>query len=110
LQKTINVIAGDALDVLACLDKSYDMIFIDAAKGQYGEFLEQGRRMLVPGGLLICDNILYKGMIASDELVVQRKKTIVTRMRSFLEILCEDEEFETSIIPIGDGVTISYRK
>jgi len=110
LQNTINVIAGDAIDVLTCLDKSYDMIFLDAAKGQYGEFLEQSKRMLVPGGLLICDNILYKGMVASDELVVQRKKTIVTRMRSFLETLCVDDSFETSIIPIGDGVTISYKK
>lgn len=109
-QNTINVIAGDALDVLACLDKHYDMIFIDAAKGQYSEFFEQCKRMLVPGGLLVSDNVLYKGMIASDELVVKRKKTIVARMRDFLQILCEDESFETSIIPIGDGVALSYKK
>jgi len=110
LQNTINVIAGDAIDVLACLDKSYDMIFLDAAKGQYSEFLEQSKRMLVSGGILVSDNVLYKGMIASDELVVQRKKTIVTRMRSFLKTLCEDESFETSIIPIGDGVALSYKR
>lgn len=110
LQDTINVIAGDAIDVLPCLDKSYDMIFLDAAKGQYSEFLEQSKRMLVPGGLLVSDNVLYKGMIASDELVVRRKKTIVTRMRNFLKTLCEDEGFETSIIPIGDGVALSYKK
>ncbi len=108
-QNTINVIAGDALDVLACLDKRYDMIFIDAAKGQYSEFFEQCNRMLVPGGLLVSDNVLYKGMIASDELVVKRKKTIVSRMRDFLQILCEDESFETSIIPIGDGVALSFK-
>ncbi len=110
LQDTINVIAGDAIEVLACLDKTYDMIFLDAAKGQYGEFLEHSRRMLAPGGLLVSDNVLYKGMIATDELVVRRKKTIVTRMRSFLETLCRDESFETSIIPIGDGVALSYRR
>ena len=109
-QNTINVIAGDALDVLACLDKRYDMIFIDAAKGQYNEFFEQCKRMLVPGGLLVSDNVLYKGMIASEELVVRRKRTIVTRMRDFLKTLCEDEGFETSIIPIGDGVALSYKK
>lgn len=109
-QNTINVIAGDALDVLTCLDKRYDMIFIDAAKGQYSEFFEQCKRMLVSGGLLVSDNVLYKGMIASDELVVRRKKTIVTRMRDFLQTLCEDESFETSIIPIGDGVALSYKK
>lgn len=110
LQDTINVIAGDALEVLECLDKEYDMIFLDAAKGQYSEFLEQSKRMLVAGGLLVSDNVLYKGMIATDELVVRRKKTIVTRMRSFLKELCRDDGFETSIIPIGDGVALSYRK
>jgi predicted O-methyltransferase YrrM len=110
LQDTINVIAGDAMDVLPCLDKSYDMVFLDAAKGQYTEFLEQSKRMLVPGGLLVSDNVLYKGMIATDDLVVRRKKTIVTRMRNFLKILCEDKDFETSIIPIGDGVALSYKR
>lgn len=110
LQDTINVIAGDAIEVLSCLDKQYDMIFLDAAKGQYNEFLEQSKRMLVTGGLLVSDNVLYKGMIATDELVVRRKKTIVTRMRSFLKNLCLDEDFETSIIPIGDGVALSYKK
>ncbi len=110
LQDTINVIAGDAIEVLNCLDKQYDMIFLDAAKGQYNEFLEQSKRMLVAGGLLVSDNVLYKGMIATDELVVRRKKTIVTRMRSFLKNLCLDEDFETSIIPIGDGVALSYKK
>ncbi len=110
LQDTINVIAGDAMEVLGCLDKQYDMIFLDAAKGQYSEFLEQSKRMLASGGLLISDNVLYKGMIATDELVVRRKKTIVTRMRSFLKTLCQDESFETSIIPIGDGVALSYKK
>lgn len=110
LKDTINVIAGDAIEVLACLDKSYDMIFLDAAKGQYNEFLEQSKRMLVSGGLLVSDNVLYKGMIATDDLVVRRKKTIVTRMRSFLKTLCQDEAFETSIIPIGDGVALSFKK
>ena len=110
LQDTINVIAGDAMEVLGCLEKQYDMIFLDAAKGQYSEFLEQSKRMLVPGGLLVSDNVLYKGMIATDELVVRRKKTIVTRMRSFLKKLCQDESFETGIIPIGDGVALSYKK
>lgn len=110
LQGTINVIAGDALEVLTCLDKSYDMIFIDAAKGQYGEFFEHCKRMLAPGGIIVSDNVLYKGMTASDELVVRRKRTIVNRMRSFLKELCQDEAFETAIIPIGDGVALSYNK
>jgi len=109
LQKVISVIAGDAEDVLPNLDKEYDMIFADAAKGQYMDFLPDMLRMLKPGGLLISDNVLYKGMVASDELVIRRKKTIVTRMREYLDEICNNDMLETSIIPIGDGVALSYK-
>jgi predicted O-methyltransferase YrrM len=110
LENTISIIAGDAQEVLGCLDKHYDMIFLDAAKGQYPEFLPECLRMLKEGGLLVSDNVLYKGMIASDELVVRRKKTIVNRMRNFLESLCEDPSLDTSILPVGDGVALSYKR
>jgi predicted O-methyltransferase YrrM len=106
----ITVIAGDALDVLTCLDKQYDLIFLDAAKGQYPQFLPECLRMLRKGGILFSDNVLYKGMVAEDELVVRRKITIVKRLREYLEALCNHDELETSLLPIGDGVTISIRK
>ncbi len=106
----INVIEGDAFEVLKCLDKKYDMIFLDAAKGQYLEFLPECMRMLESGGVLISDNVLYKGMIANDELVVRRKKTIVKRMRAYLDHICSIDELETSIMPLGDGVALSYKK
>jgi predicted O-methyltransferase YrrM len=109
LENTISIIAGDAEEVLRCLDKQYDMVFLDAAKGQYPEFLPECLRMLKKGGLLVSDNILYKGMIASDELVVRRKKTIVKRMRNYLDTICGTDELETSLIPIGDGVAVSYK-
>jgi len=105
----INVISGEALDVLKCLDKKYDMIFLDAAKAQYMEFLPECLRMLNPGGLIISDNILYKGMVANDDLVVRRKKTIVKRMRTYLDYICNNEQLDTCIIPIGDGVAVSYK-
>jgi len=108
-EDTINIIMGDAMDVLACLDKQYDMIFVDAAKGQYPEFLPHCMRMLVKGGLLISDNVLYQGMVASNDLVVRRKKTIVTRLRNYLTTLCNSDELETCIIPVGDGVALSYK-
>ena len=108
-EDVINIIIGDAMDVLSCLDKQYDMIFVDAAKGQYPEFLPHCMRMLVKGGLLISDNVLYQGMVATDELVVRRKKTIVTRLRKYLSNICESDELESCIIPIGDGVAISYK-
>ena len=110
LEDKINIITGDALDVLQCLNKTYDLIFVDAAKGQYSEFLPECLRMLKPGGVLFSDNVLYKGMVANDDLIVFRKKTIVKRMREYLDTICRDENLETSIIPIGDGVAISYKK
>lgn len=110
LENRVNLIAGDALEVLQCLNKEYDLIFMDAAKGQYSEFLEECLRMLKPGGLLFSDNVLYKGMVASDDLVVFRKKTIVRRMRDYLDEICHHSQLETSIIPIGDGVALSYKK
>ena len=110
LENIISIIAGDAEEVLRCLDKKYDLIFLDAAKGQYPEFLPDCLRMLKEGGLLVSDNVLYKGMVASDDLVMKRKKTIVNRMRTYLESLCEDPMLDTSILPVGDGVALSYKR
>lgn len=110
LEHTVSIIAGDAAEVLPCLDKQYDLIFLDAAKGQYPEFLPECLRMLKKGGLLISDNVLYKGMIASDDKVVRRKRTIVNRMRAYLDSLCGDPDLDTSILPVGDGVALSYRR
>lgn len=110
LENTINVIFGDASEILKTLDNGYDMIFLDAAKGQYPEFLPQCLRLLKNGGILVSDNVLYKGMIANDELVIRRKKTIVTRLRSYLDSICNNSQLETSIVPIGDGVALSYKK
>ena len=64
--------------------------------------------MLKSGGLLVSDNVLYKGMVANDELV--RRKNHFTRMRNYLKTLCSMDELETSILPVGDGVAISYKK
>ncbi len=99
---------GDALDVLPNIEGKFDIIFIDASKGHYLEFLELSMSKLNPGGLIISDNILYKGMIANPEWVERRKKTIVKRMKNFLVTLTAIETLHTSIIPIGDGVALSY--
>lgn len=110
LTNTINILEGDAEEILQTLNDSYDLIFIDAAKGQYLDFLNKCISLLKAGGILISDNILYQGMIATDQLVVRRKKTIVKRMREYLKYICNSEQFDTSIIPIGDGVALSYRR
>ncbi len=105
----INVIHGDAKEVLKQMDGEYDMIFIDASKGQYGDFFEACTGMLKPGGLLVSDNVLYKGMTATDELVERRKITIVRRMRAYMDMLCNHPDFETDILPLGDGVALSIK-
>ena len=110
LSDRITLIRGDAREVLPKLTGEFDLIFVDAAKGQYAEFFEQSRRLLKKGGIMISDNVLYKGMTATDELLVHRKITLVRRLRSYLEMLKENKEFSTALIPIGDGVALSFRE
>jgi predicted O-methyltransferase YrrM len=112
LEEKISLIRGDGVKVLEKMDGEgiFDVIFVDAAKGQYMEFFPNCLRLLRKGGLLISDNILYKGMTATDELVVRRKITIVRRLRAYLEMLKENKQLSTAIIPIGDGVAVSVKE
>lgn len=105
----IKILVGDAEETLKDLEGTFDMIFIDAAKGHYKMFFDMLIGKLKHGGIVISDNILYKGMIASDDYVVRRKKTIVKRMRTYLDYICDLEGISTSLIPIGDGLAISYK-
>lgn len=109
-KKNINIIHGDANEVLDSIEGSYDLIFMDAAKGQYMEFFEKCTNLLRPGGMIIADNVLFRGMVASDELVIRRKITIVKRLRKFLKYINEVEGFTSSVIPIGDGVALIYKE
>ena len=103
----ITLLEGDAEELLKNVEGEFDMIFLDAAKGQYKLFYDLVIDKV--GGLLISDNILYKGMIADDALVMRRKKTIVKRMRNYLDYICNCDYLSTSLIPIGDGVALSYK-
>ncbi len=109
-EKHINILHGDAEDILPTINENFDMIFLDAAKGQYLDFLNSSSKLLKNGGVIISDNVLYKGMVASDQYVVRRKKTIVKRMRTYLDYIMDHPNFTTCIIPIGDGVAISYKR
>lgn len=106
----INIIWGDAVEVLPFIENKFDFIFIDAAKGQYMEFLNYSMKLLNPGGLIISDNVLYKGMVATDELVCKRKITIVKNLRKFLKYINEIDGYTSTIIPIGDGVALTYKE
>ncbi|MEG1310875.1 MAG: O-methyltransferase [Romboutsia sp.] len=108
-EKNITILEGDAEELLKGIQGKFDMIFLDAAKGQYQLFYDMVIDKLKLDGLLISDNILYKGMIAHDDFVIRRKRTIVKRMRNYLDYICNCEYLDTSLIPIGDGVTLSYK-
>ena len=110
LEDKIKVEVGDCLEVLERLDETYDLIFMDAGKGHYNHFLPHCLRLLKDDGIIIADNVLFRGMVATDELVKRRKITIVKRMRKYLEIVSTDENLVTSVIPIGDGIAITKRR
>ena len=106
----ITLIEGDAADVLAAMEESYDLIFMDAAKGQYIRFLPDVLRLLKKGGILLSDNVLQEGEILESHYIVERRnRTIHKRMREYLYTLTHSEEFETAVLPVGDGITVSVR-
>lgn len=109
-ERQIKLIEGDAAEVLADLSGSFDFIFMDAAKGQYIHFLPDIMRLLEKGGVLISDNVLQDGDIIESHYAVERRnRTIYKRMREYLYELKHDERLTTSIVPIGDGATVSVR-
>ena len=110
LSDRITVINNDAKEVLPTLTGEYDVIFLDGPKAHYIYMLNDCIRLLKKGGVLISDNILYKGMIADDEHVIRRKITIVKRLRRFISAQMQRDELETVILPLGDGVTVAVKK
>lgn len=106
----IRIIEGDALDILPNLNSEYDFIFLDAAKGQYLEFFNYCIEFLKATGMIVSDNVLFKGMVATDTLVIRRKKTIVKRLRAFLEHINHLEGYTSCVLPLGDGVALTYRE
>ncbi len=104
----INPIFGDAIDELTKLDKNYDFVFIDAAKGHYREFFDLIYPILSDDGIIISDNMLHKGLVClSLEDVPRRQRTIARNMKSFIEYIYDNPQLKTSLIPIGDGVMIN---
>lgn len=107
LENNIKVLFGDAVDILDNVEGNFDMAFIDAAKSYYRVFFDKCAAMMKPGGIIISDNVLYQGMIASEELVVRRKKTLVRNLRDYLKYISQDEKYITSVLPLGDGLAVT---
>lgn len=106
----ITLLEGDAAEVLKTIDEPFDFIFMDAAKGQYIHFMPEVLRLLKKDGVLVSDNVLQDGdIIESRYVVTRRNRTIHKRMRDYLYQLTHHEELVTSILPIGDGITVSVK-
>ncbi len=108
VQNKINLYEGDAVEILPTLDKTYDMVFIDAAKGKYPFFLNQALRMLNPNGIIFADNILYKGYVMSD-YNKHKQRTAVRNLREYIKEVTENPELETEILEVGDGLAVSKK-
>lgn len=110
MEEEITLMEGDAAEVLQQLTGPYDLIFMDAAKGQYIHFLPQVLRLLEEDGMLISDNILQDGdIIESRYAVIRRNRTIHRRMRSYLYELTHHDQLVTAVFPVGDGITVSSK-
>ena len=109
-ERQITLLEGDATEILKELEGPYDLIFMDAAKGQYLAFLPDVLRLLAPGGLLLSDNVLQDGDVIESRFALERRKrTTHARMREYLYELKHLPGYETVILPVGDGITLTTK-
>ena len=109
LDKRINVIFSDAIDVN--LDDKYDLIFIDAAKGQYIKFFNKFKKNLADDGVIISDNMSFHGLVETDERIKSRNlRGLVNRIKRYIEFLETNQEFKTKFYKVGDGIAVSVKK
>ena len=100
---------GDASEILPLMEGEFDFIFMDGPKTRYIEYLPQAKRMLKKGGVLLCDNVLFNGLVAGTEEFQRKKATIINGLDKFITAICEDDDFMTSVLPVGDGMSLSIR-
>lgn len=105
----INIMVGNAVDILPEITEEYDIVFIDAAKGKYPIFLENAIRLIRDGGLILADNILYKGYVMSD-YNKHKQRTAVRHLREYIQEITGNENLESEILEIGDGLAITRVK
>lgn len=110
-EKQITLLAGDAAELLKTLHEPFDFVFMDAAKGQYINFLPDVLRLLNTGGTLVSDNVLQDGdILESHYIIARRNRTIYHRMREYLYELTHRDDLVTAILPVGDGITVSEKR
>lgn len=109
VEDKINIYEGDAVEILPTLNEKYDVVFIDAAKGKYPFFLKEAMRMINENGIIIADNVLYKGYVMGD-YNKHKQRTAVRNLREYLKEVSENPNLETEILEVGDGLAISKKK
>ena len=106
VEDKINIYTGDAVEILPTLNEKYDVVFIDAAKGKYPFFLNQALRMINKNGIILADNVLYKGYVMSD-YNKHKQRTAVRNLREYIKEVTENPNIKTEILEVGDGLAIS---
>ena len=110
LSDRVTCFLGDASEIIPLMQGEFDFIFMDGPKTRYIEYLPHLKKMLKKGGILLCDNVLFNGMVAGDSEFQRKKATIINGLDKFLCALRDDEELTTSILPVGDGMSLSIRR
>ena len=109
VEDKINIYEGDAVEILPTLNETYDVVFIDAAKGKYPFFLKEALRMICPDGIIFADNILYKGYVLGN-YNKHKQRTAVRNLREYIKQVSENPNLETEILEVGDGLAVSKIK
>jgi len=112
LENRISVLLGDAFKVVDTIKENapYDALFIDAAKGQYQRFFELYEPLLSDNAIVITDNVLFKGLVAEENIESKRLRSLVKKIKQYNKWLIDHPRFDTTIIPVGDGVAISIKR
>ena len=109
VEDKIHIFEGDAVEILPTLNEKYDVVFIDAAKGKYPFFLHEATRLIKEDGIILADNVSYKGYVMSD-YNKHKQRTAVTHLREYLKEVKENPKFDTQILDVGDGLAVSKIK
>ncbi|WP_425806556.1 O-methyltransferase [Desulfitobacterium sp. Sab5] len=109
IEDRIDVLFGDARRIIPTLEKKFDFVFVDAAKGEYLDYLSLVLPRISPGGILVVDNVLFRGWVVPGEKFAPKYNRMVTHLREFLSKLTQNPDFQTSVLPFGDGISVSFR-
>jgi predicted O-methyltransferase YrrM len=110
LSEHITALEGDARKILPGLSATYDFVFIDAAKGEYLDYLNHINSLIIPGGVLVVDNVLFRGWVVPESNFAPKYDRMVGGLRQFLQKLSRNPDFVTTVLPFGDGVSVSRKR